>query len=172
MLFRSGIELTLERFSSRGWYLMFTASLFESKYRGSDDIWRNTLFNSNFVFNWVGGYEIPITRNHSISFDIKSVWAGGLRKLPIDLDASIARGRTVYDYSNAFASRYGDYFRFDFKASFKFNLRHVSQVLALELINSTNRKNHFIETFNPTLSQIEESTQLGLTPLVMYRIVF
>lgn len=167
-----GLEFTLERFSLSGWYVLFTASLYESKYRGSDLVWRNTLFNSNFVFNWVGGYEISLSKNHRISFDVKSVWAGGLRKLPIDFNASVAQGRTVYDYSSAFEKRHGDYFRFDFKVSFRLNFSRVSHSLAIELMNATNRKNHFIQSFNPTLGQIEESTQLGLTPVAMYRIVF
>jgi len=163
-----GVELTVERFLSKGYYMLFTASLFDSKYAGSDGIWRNTLFNSNFVFNYVGGYEIKVSQNHRLSFDIKAVWAGGLRKLPIDLNASIQRNRTVYDYSNAFASRHGDYFRIDTKASYKLNFSKVTHIIAVELINATNRRNHFIQIYNSETQQIEESTQLGLTPLVMY----
>jgi hypothetical protein len=167
-----GVELTVERFLSRGYYLLFTASLFESKYAGSDGVWRNTLFNSNFVFNYVGGYELKVSQNHRLSFDIKAVWAGGLRKLPIDLDASIQQNRTVYDYSNAFATRHGNYFRIDTKVSYKLNFSKVTHILAVELINATNRRNHFIQIYNSETQQIEESTQLGLTPLVMYRVVF
>lgn len=167
-----GIEFTAERFLTRGWYGLFTASLFESKYKGSDNVWRNTLFNSNFVFNLVAGYEVKISVNHRLSFDVKSVWAGGLRQLPIDLAKSIEQQRTVYDYPNAFDKRFGDYFRLDIKASLKLNFSKVSHVISAELMNSTNRKNHFIQNFNPRTGKIEESTQLGLTPVAMYRFVF
>ncbi len=170
--FNYGLELTLERFLNRGWYMLFTASIFDSKYKGSDNVLRNTLFNSNFVFNMVGGYELNLSLNHRLAIDIKSIWAGGLRELPIDLKASKAQGRTVYDYQNAFANRFGDYFRLDIKASIKLNYQKVSHILAIELINSTNRKNHFIQTYNPSTQRIEETTQLGLTPLLMYRFVF
>ena len=42
-----GIEVTLEKFLSHGTYFLFTTSLFDSKYMGTDGIWRNTAFNRN-----------------------------------------------------------------------------------------------------------------------------
>lgn len=45
-----GIELTIEKFMDRGLYFLSTLSLYESKYRGSDGVLRNTAFNSNYVF--------------------------------------------------------------------------------------------------------------------------
>src|SRR5690606_18511344 len=55
-----GLELTLEKFFSRGYYFLFTASLFDSRYRASDDILRNTAFNGNYVFNLLGGKEFRV----------------------------------------------------------------------------------------------------------------
>ena len=52
-----GVEITVEKFLSNGWYFLFTSSLFDSKYTGYDNIWRNTAFNGNYVFNLLGGYE-------------------------------------------------------------------------------------------------------------------
>ncbi|MGZ4099882.1 MAG: TonB-dependent receptor, partial [Bacteroidia bacterium] len=40
-----GLEITLEKFYSQGYYFLFTSSLFESKYVGSDNVERNTAFN-------------------------------------------------------------------------------------------------------------------------------
>ena len=55
-----GIELTLEKFLDKGFYYLFTASLFESKYKGSDNVWRNTAFNSNYIVNFLGGKEFKL----------------------------------------------------------------------------------------------------------------
>ncbi|MFZ4796913.1 MAG: TonB-dependent receptor, partial [Bacteroidia bacterium] len=46
-----GIELTIEKFFSKGYYGLFTSSLYSSKYSGSDGIERNTAFNGRYVFN-------------------------------------------------------------------------------------------------------------------------
>jgi hypothetical protein len=53
-----GVELTLERFLHKGLYYLLTASVFQSKYQGSDEVWRNTAFNSNYVVNALGRKRI------------------------------------------------------------------------------------------------------------------
>lgn len=37
-----GIDITLEQYMKNGFYYMITASLFKSKYKAGDNIWRNT----------------------------------------------------------------------------------------------------------------------------------
>ena len=56
----TGIELTLEKFLDRGYYFLFTSSLFKSTYKGYDGIERNTAFSNNFVFNLLVGKEFCI----------------------------------------------------------------------------------------------------------------
>ena len=46
-----GIELTIEKFLNKNYYFLLTSSIFESKYKGSDNIERNTCFNGNYVIN-------------------------------------------------------------------------------------------------------------------------
>ena len=66
-----GLELTFEKFLSDNYYFLLTTSLFESKYKGSDGIERNTAFNGNFVINLLGGFETEIGIDNFIGFDIK-----------------------------------------------------------------------------------------------------
>ncbi|MFX5517658.1 hypothetical protein ABTD52_18095, partial [Acinetobacter baumannii] len=40
-----GVELTIEKFLSKGFYILTTGSIFKSVYKGSDGIERNTTFN-------------------------------------------------------------------------------------------------------------------------------
>lgn len=40
-----GMELTVEKFFSNGYYGLFTGSIYQSKYTGSDGVERNTGFN-------------------------------------------------------------------------------------------------------------------------------
>ncbi len=92
-----GIELTLEKFYSKGYYFLVTASLFESKYTGSDGVYRNTAFNGNYVFNALAGKEFKIKEKHILALDVKFTYAGGKRYVPIDLAASIAYKDEVRD---------------------------------------------------------------------------
>ena len=52
-----GLEITVEKKLSKGYYFLFTASLFQSQYQGADQIWRNTAFNGHYVVNGLAGYE-------------------------------------------------------------------------------------------------------------------
>jgi hypothetical protein len=42
-----GVEFTLEKFFSKNYYFLLTTSVFDSKYKGSDGVERNTAFNGN-----------------------------------------------------------------------------------------------------------------------------
>ena len=55
-----GLEVTLEKFFNKGYYYLTTVSLFQSKYTGSDNIERNTAFNSNYVLNALAGKEFNL----------------------------------------------------------------------------------------------------------------
>ncbi|MBC7861318.1 MAG: carboxypeptidase-like regulatory domain-containing protein, partial [Bacteroidia bacterium] len=83
-----GLEFTLEKFFSNGYYYLVTASVFESKYTGSDNKWRNTAFNGNYVANALFGKEFKIKGKHVLAIDVKFTTAGGKRYVPVDLNAS------------------------------------------------------------------------------------
>ena len=52
-----GVELTIEKFFSDGYYGLFTSSLYDSKYTASDGVERNTAFNGKYVLNILFGKE-------------------------------------------------------------------------------------------------------------------
>lgn len=110
-----GVELTMEKFLSNGYYVLFTTSLFDSKYKAADNVWRNTAFNGNYVFNLLGGYEYKFSEKVMVTVDLKTVLAGGRRYVPINLERSIAAGETVYNWQNAWKNKFDDYFRTDLR---------------------------------------------------------
>ena len=52
-----GVELTVEKFVSDGYYGLCTTSLYESKFTASDGVERNSAFNGKYVFNLSLGKE-------------------------------------------------------------------------------------------------------------------
>ncbi|MCF8276884.1 MAG: carboxypeptidase-like regulatory domain-containing protein [Flavobacteriales bacterium] len=167
-----GLEFTLEKFFDRGYYFLLTASLYNSTYKGSDGITRNSAFNGNYNLSALGGYEFKISRKNTLAFDSKITWTGGARYVPIDIDSSIAVGETVRDYSRAYEEKYKDYFRMDIKVTFSFNGKRASHSLALDFQNVFNTKNIFSRNYNPQTQAIETKYQLGFLPLVYYRVEF
>ncbi|MGB0175628.1 MAG: TonB-dependent receptor [Owenweeksia sp.] len=174
-----GLDLTLEKFMDKGFYFLSTLSLYESKYRGSDNIWRNTAFNGNYVLNLLGGKEFVLGKSktdrkkrQTITVDGKITYAGGQRYTPLDMPASIARDEEVYDESRAFGEQYDPYFRADIRVGYKLSGKKVTQEWALDVQNVTNHQNPFGQDYDAETQEAITTYQLGLFPMVLYRITF
>ena len=170
-----GLELTIEKFFSKGYYGLFTSSLYSSKYTGSDGVERNTAFNGKYVFNILAGKEWKVggEKINKISTDIKFTNAGGRAFTPIDLTASNATGREQRSL-NAYSSYYENYYRLDIKAGYTLNgtKRKISHTFSLDLQNVTNHKNVFSQNYNDRSQSLNTTYQLGFFPNVIYRFQF
>ncbi|MBE9517054.1 MAG: TonB-dependent receptor, partial [Bacteroidetes bacterium] len=93
-----GLELTMEKFFSKSYFLMLTASLFDARRTGSNKIDYHTIFNGGYSVNLLGSKEFSWGMNRDQSFTIggKITFAGGKRYTPIDEDASEIAGEAVY----------------------------------------------------------------------------
>lgn len=167
-----GIELTLEKFLSNGYYFLFTSSLFDSKYSGYDKIWRNTAFNGNYVFNLLGGYEFRLGEKTMFTLDSKTVLAGGKRYLTIDPEASITQHAEVRDWNHAYEEKYDPYFRTDIRIGIKMNGKKFSQEWGIDMQNITNYKSIFIEGYDASKQEVYQVYQQGFFPMFLYRIQF
>lgn len=167
-----GLELTVEKFLSHGYYALLTVSLFDSKYQGYDQQWRNTAFNTNFAMNLLAGYEWKVSKRNFITFDVRNVLSGGMRYTPIDLAASITAGEEKQNNSRTYENKYGDYFRCDFRIGYKQNFKHFSQEWGLDLQNITNNKNIYASQYNNQTHEIATVYQQGFFPMMLYRINF
>lgn len=167
-----GLELTMERFFTGNFYYLATLSLFDSKYKASDGEVRNSLFNGSFILNLLGGYEWQLKKQNAISVDGRISWAGGLRVIPIDLDASQEAGKTVRDYSRAYEERDSDYFRADLRIAYKLNRPKATWTFAADIQNVTNHTNPFFKQYNPDTDQVEQVSQIGIIPAGVIRVNF
>ncbi len=174
-----GLDITLEKFMEKGFYFLTTASLFESKYKGSDGVIRNTAFNGNYVLNILGGKEFLLkysegekAKRHTLTVDTKLTTAGGQRYTPLDLESSQNAGEAVYDDELAYEEQFNPYFRADIRIGYKVTGNKVTQEWALDIQNITNHKNAFGQDYNAQTGQAETTYQLGLFPMFLYRITF
>lgn len=167
-----GLELTLERFLRKGWYMLLTASVFDSKYTGYDGIWRNTAFDGNYVFNLLAGYEKRISDKLMLTLDGKMVWAGGRRTVPVDFSASASKGEEVRDWSRAYEEKYDDYVRADLRIGLKTNGKKIWQEWAIDLQNITANRSIFMEAYDPRKNELYYVYQQGFVPMFLYRIRF
>ncbi len=172
-----GAELTIEKFFSNSFYGLFTSSIYESKYKGSDGVEHNTAFNGKYVYNILLGKEIKTgkDRRNKFTTDVKFTNAGGRAYTPIDLAASQIAGNTVLQSSDyAYSSSYDAYMRLDFKLGFVLNSKRkkLSQTFSLDLQNVTNNDNVFSQSYDNGSKSINTTYQLGFFPNFIYKLQF
>ena len=174
--FNRGIEITLEKFFSKGYYGLFTGSFYQSKYEGSDGVERNTAFDNSYVLNALTGKEFKLgsSGRDVLTIDTKITFAGGRRYTPIDLVASEQAGFEVRDEANAYSERFDPYFRWDLKFGVRRNSKskRISHHIFFDFQNVTNAENIFIRRYNRLDNTIGEVNQIGFFPDFMYRIQF
>ncbi len=172
-----GLELTFQKYFDKQYFFMITATLFDSKYTGSDGIKRNTAYNGNYILNVLGGKEFKIGEKNAISLGLKVTYAGGKRYGYVDLAKTI-ENEEIYFLDEAFNTRkFNDYFRLDFKVNWKLNQKRTTHEIGLDLVNLLNTKNTLMLTYapnlaDPTAEPISYKNQLGFLPILYYKIDF
>ena len=168
-----GLEISIERYLHNNFYLTLTNSFYQSKYKALDGGERNTRFNGNHISTLIAGKDFVNERkSKTIGLHIKTIYAGGLRTTPIDAAASSAAGYAVFLEKQAFTLTNPDYFRTDIRASIKWNRRKVTSTLSLDIQNVSNRQNVFGQGWDKDKNKIVTYYQLGLLPILNYKIEF
>lgn len=168
-----GVELTVERAFSKGFYFLTTHSFFKSEYSSSDGLTHPSIFDGGFVSNLLLGREWQLgEKKKYLVLDIKGTLAGGRRTTPIDIDASIAANDDIRFDDQAFEDRFPNYFRADIKLMYRVNGKRSTQEWGIDIQNVSNRQNLYRRYYDSDIQDISEEYQLGLFPIPQYRIYF
>jgi outer membrane receptor protein involved in Fe transport len=172
-----GIELTVQKFFDKSFFFLFSGTLYDSKYKGSDGIVRSTSYNGLYVANALAGKEFSLGPKQTISLGAKITIAGGKRYGYADLEASKLYNEVIFQDSLFNERQFRDYFRADIKISWKYNADKVTHEFGLDLVNVFNTKNLLSLAYAPNLKDpsIEpfiEKQQLGFLPIFYYKIDF
>lgn len=181
-----GLDATLEKFFSNGFYGHLAGTWFYSKYQASDLVWRSTGNDVRYILQLVGGKEFKIGREkiNSINVDFKVQHRGGRPYIPINLSESNALGAEVLNNNLAYAVRARPYTRVDLKVGARINGRssRISHYFYIDLINasdlvaglmgSTYFQNDLLFKYDPVGQRVLKSTQFGLFPTFLYQVQF
>lgn len=172
-----GIELTVQKYFSQSYFLLFTTSLYDSKYVGSDGIERNTSYNGLYTTNILFGKELKLNARHTFSIGGKITMSGGKRYGYVDVPQSQLLNELVFIDSAFNERQFRDYFRLDLKVNWKLNADKMTHEIGLDLVNVTNQKNLLSLAYapnlqNPSAPPLAYKYQLGFLPLFYYKIDF
>ncbi len=171
-----GIDVTFEKYMTKGFYYMVTASVFDSKYKGGDGVWHNTKFNRNYVVNGLIGKEWMIGRDKRdvLSVNLKLTCQGGDRYSPIDEAATLAHPdkETQYDETRAYSKQLSPMFLANYTLSYRMNRNKVSHEFAVKGMNATGYKEYFGHEYNLKTGVIEPRRLKNAIFNITYRLDF
>ncbi len=182
-----GLEFTLQKYFSKSFFFMFSASIYDSKYLASDGQWRNTSYKGaniadgidlSYVWNVLAGKEFNIGKKHVIGVGTKITRAGGRRYGEVDIAQTLDAKEIIFMDSAFNENVFADYFRVDLKINWRMNTKKLTHEFGLDLVNLLNTKNLLGIAYAPRLDPndtskpLAEKQQLGRLPIFYYKIDF
>jgi len=159
---------------SRNYYFLFTASLFQSQYKGYDSVERSTSFDGNYILNGVAGYELPLgkRKNLALILGLRLTWAGGQPYVPFNQLATVEQGVVVYDWNRAYQEKYDDYLRGSFRFGIRRNEKGFNMQFFIDLQYRANYTYVYLYRIDVTTGEIIKTYKMGFYPLGVWRIQF
>ncbi len=170
-----GIELSVSKAFANRFYYSANGSLYSSGFHLPHNVSINSAYNGNFNLHVLGGYEFVRTgpnHNNIIGINVRTSWAGGTPYTPVNEEASLQAGRLVYDMDRAFTARTANYFRTDLQLSYRRNKKLFTSEWKLDIQNVSRHQNPGYLYFDLTDWAVKMKHQVGLLPVLSYKIVF
>lgn len=167
-----GVDVTLEHFLKGGFYYLFTASVFNSKYKGGDGIVRNTRYNRNYVLNLLMGKEWQVRENNIFSLNGKFTVLGGERHAPVDENKSIQYQFVVYDNSKIYEEQSPTNYYLDFSINYRINKAKYSHTIIFQIKNLLMQKEFLGHAYNYKTASVEPYELTIMYPYLSYKFEF
>jgi hypothetical protein len=90
----------------------------------------------------------------------------------IHLEASREAGYSVYEDEGDFSLELEDYFRIDLRIYLRKDKPNKSTTWTLDIQNLMSRENAYCSLYDPFQDGIRETMQLGVIPVLSYRVDF
>lgn len=170
-----GIDLTLERYLNRGYYYLFTGTVFQSEYCGGDGIWRDTRMNRGYLFNALGGKEwlCGRSRQNVFSANVRFSYQGGDHYTPVDPLTSEESKDAKFDETRAFSEQFSPTLTADVNLSYRINRKRVGHEFGVKLLNVTGSSGIHGYQYNERKGYVEKLDIGGMfLPNISYKIQF
>ena len=167
-----GIDITIEQFIRNGFYYMFTSSVYQSKYKGDDNIERDTKYNQNFIFNLLAGKEWKLRSNNIFGVNGKATIIGGKRQSPVNYNESIKYQYVVYDETRPYELQLPTKYYIDISLNYTINRPKCSHSIILQAKNLLMQEEVFGHAYYYNTNTIEPYGLTIIYPYLSYKIQF
>ncbi|MGE5496529.1 MAG: TonB-dependent receptor [Syntrophothermus sp.] len=132
-----GLELMVQKKLARDIYGLVSGSYFRSRYQDYSGLWRDRVYDNQYIFSAIGGYK----PNEEWEFSLRWTYAGGCPFTPFNENLSRLMNTAIIDQSKINTVRYPDYHTLNIGIEKKFFFNSQSLDLYLNIMNAYNRKN-------------------------------
>jgi len=173
--YNRGVELSAEKFFTRGFHFMVTASMSSTRYRALDGEWHNGRFNLGNVANVLAGKEWKLgtayAKDRTLTAGFRYSVQGGQWRSPIDVQASIAMGEQQ-DGQPAWSLKNAPVHKVDLVMSYRVGRPRVSHEFKADVQNVLNARTAVGYYFDPRTGTVKSWDQLALLPVLQYTLRF
>ncbi len=169
-----GIDVTLEKYITNGFYYLITASVFNSQFQTDSGVWFNTRFNRGYLINALAGKEFLVgkQKQNLFSINLRLSLQGGDRYSMIDEAASDFAQEVVYDETTPFTEQSKDMFITHITANYQWNKKKTSHKLSLKILNANKFEEFFGHRYNLKTQTVDKYREAILIPNLSYKISF
>jgi hypothetical protein len=167
-----GADLLLENKFLNSIYFMAGGSWYATGYSNGTSAFYTSRYNGKFTITLSGGKEWNRRKNKTFGVHIRTLYLGGLRQQEINMADSQSYGDTRYNDNNVYPIKLPDYYRLDLRVSWRKNKPGYTRTLSIDIQNLTNQLNVAYYYYDTHTQKKETKYQLGLIPVLVYRIDF
>lgn len=169
-----GVDITVEKFFSKGWFLLTGFSFFNATYSPLNGRSYNTQYNSRTAGSFTTGHEWKWKKNKIFGIGGKALYNGGMPISPLLAGAPVNSREPVLDEANPYSETVPPYFRMDARFTFRKDKVRRAWVLALDIQNMLGIKNTdaLSRRFDPATRQWIYKKSSGLIPVISYQLDF
>lgn len=170
-----GIDLTFEKYLTRGFYGLVTFSVFDSKYKNAPhSSWNSTRYNSNLIGNMLFGKEFSVgnRQRNKLGVNYRLTFQGGSPYTPVDEVLSLASNEIVLENDRPFVLRFTPVFIHHFTINYLINRQRSGHHLSLKVLNAGGFREFQGFRINRQSNTIDQYREALIIPNLSYRISF
>jgi hypothetical protein len=169
-----GIDITVEKFFSKGWFLLSGFSLFESSYSPLNGKRYSTQYNSRTAGSFSTGREWKWKKEKTFVVGTKMLYNGGMPISPLLAGAPVNSREPVLDDTRPYSERIPVYFRADARVSLRKDKKKTAWMLALDIQNLFGIKNTDAlgRHYDPVAKRWIYEKSPGFVPVFSYQVDF
>ena len=169
-----GVDITLEKFFSKGWFMLTGFSVFNSMYEPLNGVSYNTQYNSRSAGTLTAGKEWKWKKNKTFTVGGKTLYNGGMPITPLLAGAPVNSREPVLDESRPYSEIVPAYFRLDTRISLRKDKTTTAWILALDIQNLLGIENTdaLSRRYDPGTNQWIYKKSSGFVPVISYQIDF